>query len=123
MAKPPAAPMSRAELQQKIVALAWTDDAFRKAFLANPKREFEERLGARLPAGLKITAHAEDERHLHFVIPPKPPASGELDDADLERVAGGVDATLTLVGASILSAGALSYTVQTHIEEGKKRGW
>lgn len=99
-------PMSRAELEQKIIALAWKDDAFRKAFLADPKKAFEDRLGTKLPPDLKITAFAEDENHLHFVIPAKPSGLGELSEADLEKVAGGVDfifTVLTAVAASTVS--------------------
>jgi hypothetical protein len=90
--------LSRRQVEEKIVALAWKDEAFRKAFLADPKKQFEEKLGTRLPADLKITAWAEDENHLHFVIPAKPKVDiGQLSDADLEKVAGGVDLLVTAV--------------------------
>lgn len=101
-------PMSRAEIEQKIVALAWTDDAFRRAFLADPKGEFERRLGRKLPAGLVVSAHEEDVDKLHFVIPVAPKGITELSDTDLERVAGGVDvvSTLLISAAGVLAAGA-----------------
>jgi hypothetical protein len=48
--------MSRREIEEKIVALAWRDDDFRRAFLADPKGQFEERLGTKLPESLRIAA-------------------------------------------------------------------
>jgi hypothetical protein len=121
MAEKPAA-ISRREIEQNIVALAWKDENFRKAFLADPKRQFEERLGAKLPASLKITAHAEDENHLYFVIPAPPKASSELSDADLEKVAGGVDVviSLTVVGVALV-AGVAGSAVGSLA--GEQAGW
>jgi len=85
-------PLTRQDIEAKIVAQAWQDEDFRRKFLADPKGQFEEKLGIRLPANLKITAHQEDENQLHFVIPVSPPANlDELSDEDLERVAGGIE--------------------------------
>lgn len=100
-------PLSRAELEQKIIALAWADETFRKAFLADPKGEFEKRLGAKLPAGLSMTAHAEDDNHLHFVIPMKPAELSELSEADLEKVAGGTD----FISTSVVTVSAIVYGI------------
>jgi len=94
-----AAPMSRRDLETKIIVKAWEDAAFRTRFLAEPKTMFEERLGVKLPETLTITAHAEDAEHLHFVIPAKPDIDlDELSDEDLEKIAGG-SLFLTIVGA------------------------
>jgi hypothetical protein len=93
-----AAPMSRREIQEKIVALAWKDEAFRRSFVADPKAAFERKLKTKLPPDLKITAHEEDDNHLYFVIPANPKVNvGELSDEDLEKIAGGVDAVTTVV--------------------------
>jgi hypothetical protein len=112
------APLTRRDLEERIVILAWKDDGFRKKFLADPKKEFEEKLGTRLPAALKMTAHQEDENHLHFVIPAKPGIKmDELSDADLEKVAGGVDliVTATVIGISaVLSAAGSAAAAVTH---------
>jgi hypothetical protein len=102
--------MTRQEIEARIVALAWEDETFLRAFLADPKREFEKRLGVSLPEALTITAHAEDQSHLHFVIPAKPQADiDELSDADLEKVAGGTDVisvtVMTAVSASVIGGG------------------
>ena len=97
-------PMTRKDLEAKIVALAWKDDDFRKKFLADPKAQFEEKLGTKLPASLRITAHEENENSLHFVIPTKPKALEELSDEDLEKIAGGT--VPVVVGSAILVAAA-----------------
>src|SRR5262249_20907011 len=103
-----AAPLTRKDVEARIVALAWKDDDFRRKFLADPKGQFEERLGTKLPASLKMTAHAEDENSLHFVIPMKPQATlGELTDEDLEKIAGGTDVmVVTITVAAGISVGA-----------------
>src|SRR6266536_2593827 len=102
------APMTRRDLEAKIVALAWKDDEFRKKFLADPKAQFEEKLGTKLPASLRITAHEENENSLHFVIPTKPLEKPieELSDEDLEKIAGG---TLpSLIAVSIVGTAAMT---------------
>jgi hypothetical protein len=110
-------PMSRQEINEKVVLLAWKDDGFRKAFLADPKGEAERRLGIKLPPMLKITAVAEEPDSLHFVIPAKPaPAGGELSDSDLEKVAGGVDVVTTMASVIWTSIAAI---VGTAIASGK----
>ncbi len=98
------APMTRKDLEAKIVALAWKDDEFRKKFLADPKAQFEEKLGTKLPASLKMTAHEENENSLHFVIPTKPKAVEELSDEDLEKIAGGTAAVIAAFAIVVLSA-------------------
>ena len=108
---PKAQPLSRRDLQEKIIARAWTDDDFRRKFAADPKGQFEEHLGTRLPEGLVMTVHEETPNSLHFVIPMKPSGeAAELSDEDLEKVAGGIDVTmmLTLIAsvAAVVSGGA-----------------
>jgi hypothetical protein len=112
------APMSRRELEEKIIARAWTDDEFRQKFVADPKGQFEAHLGTKLPEALQMTAHEETEHSLHFVIPMKPEADlSELSDEDLEKVAGGVDVIVgTAVAITIavsLGTGAAVYSAVT----------
>jgi hypothetical protein len=120
--------LSRRTVEEKIVALAWKDDGFRRSFLADPKKQFEERLGTTLPASLKMTAHQEDADHLYFVIPARPKLKlDELSDEDLEKVAGGV--TPLVVAGTILSAAAVSGLVasasvtvlQSVLDDGKTK--
>lgn len=107
--------ITRQELEAKIVAKAWTDEDFRRKFLADPKSQFEEHLGISLPDALVMTAHQEDANHLHFVIPAKPPGDlDELSDEELEKVAGGIGViTWGLIMSAILGtamAGSLAVT-------------
>jgi hypothetical protein len=119
--------LSRREIEEKIVALAWKDDAFRRSFVADPKGQFEKHLGVKLPAALKMSVHEEDGSHLYFVIPAKPKMNvDELSDADLEKVAGGVDAIITVIataaisGAIIGTAGGTAVSVVRTVEN---EGW
>jgi hypothetical protein len=121
------AALSRRDIEQKIVALAWKDDGFRRDFLADPKAQFESHLQVKLAPALKIEAHQEDENHLHFVIPAKPKADlDELSDADLEKVAGGVDVLVTgalvAVGIGLAVGGGASAAVSV-IKTTEQHGW
>ena len=105
-----AQPLSRRELEEKIIARAWTDDEFRRKFVADPKGQFEAHLGTTLPNSLKMKVHEETPDSLHFVIPQKPVENlDELSEEDLEKVAGGIDVFITAaVIATVTGAGAIS---------------
>ena len=97
--------MSRREMETLIVQRAWKDEAFRAEFLADAKDTIEKYAGQKLPADLNVVALAEDDKTIHFVIPPKPANADQLSDEDLEKVAGGIDAiTLAVVGGIALAA-------------------
>jgi len=105
------APMTRRDLETKIIVKAWEDEGFRARFLTEPKAMFEERLGVKLPEALTITAHAEDAGHLHLVIPAKPDIDmDELSDEDLERIAGG-----TSVIASAVASATAAFTFMASV--------
>jgi hypothetical protein len=108
-APPSTALMSRRDLEAKIIARAWSDEDFKARFLADPKAMFEEHLGTKLPESLVMTAHEETADALHFVILAKPQIDlDELSDEDLEKVAGGVDATMTAITALTIVTMAFS---------------
>jgi hypothetical protein len=118
------APITRRDLEAKIVALAWKDDDFRTKFLSDPKAQFEEKLGTKLPAALVITAHGEDENHLHFVIPAKPRENlDELSEEDLEKVAGGTDVTVAVIGGLFALGAAIIGGTAGIAGAGIQRGW
>ena len=102
------APLTRKDIEAKIVALAWQDDEFRRKFVADPKGQLEERLARKLPTSLKMTVHEEDENSQHFVIPQNQKANdAELSDEYLEQISGGtagfaVMATFALVSGADL---------------------
>lgn len=113
--------LSRQEMESLIVQRAWKDDAFRHEFVSDPKGTIEKYSGQKLPADLRVVALAEDDKTIHFVIPPKPANVDELSDEDLEKVAGGLDvfsitalALLTSLGVAAAIGGADAGTRQNH---------
>lgn len=76
------------ELREHLVEKATTDEAFRARLLADPKAAIEEELGLTIPPGFTVKVHEEVEDTSHLVLPPL----AALDDADLQRAAGGFDA-------------------------------
>lgn len=123
-----ATPMSRAELEAKIVTRAWEDEEFHRKFLADPKAMFEDYMGSKLPDSLVMTAHQEDADHLHFVIPAKPAVNlDELSDEDLERIAGGVELVTSLVTigtvavtVSLVASASVSYAASVAAKDAWK---
>jgi len=114
------AEMTLKEVEGAIAAQAMKDEAFRQEFLSNPKGSIEKYSGQSLPADLKIVAHENSEKELHFVLPPK--ISSELSDEDLEKVAGGeffVAAAIITAVSGLVSAGASIANDQTR----SRAGW
>jgi len=115
------APLTRKDIEAKIVALAWQDEEFRRKFIADPKGQFEERLGTTLPASLTMTAHQEDENSLHFVIPVKPRENlDELTDEELEKVAGGTDIVTAII---VTVAATAAFSVAMSVATTSQNNW
>lgn len=81
------AKMTRGEVQDLLSRFATESVKYRAALLANPKSVIERQLNTSL-GSIQVKAIAETADTV-YVIVPHVPASGELSDADLERVAGG----------------------------------
>ncbi|HEX5454136.1 MAG TPA: NHLP leader peptide family RiPP precursor [Stellaceae bacterium] len=112
--------LSRRELDEKIIARAWTDDEFRRKFVADPRGQFEAHLGTTLPDSLKMTVHEETPDSLHFVIPQKPPQNlDELSDEDLERVAGGATPLIIYTIGQTIVVSLMSASVASATDWGK----
>jgi hypothetical protein len=90
-----APPVTRQDLQTRLIEKAWKDPEFRKNIVQDPKGMLERQLGRPLPANMNIYVHEEDPNTLHFAIPPSPSNVSELSDDDLARVAGGTDIIIT----------------------------
>ena len=79
--------MSRGEVQDLLIKFAGENPQYRQELLRNPKglieRQFNTSLGT-----VNIKAIADTADTVHVAVP-YVAASGELSDADLERVAGG----------------------------------
>jgi Nitrile hydratase, alpha chain len=71
----------------QIVAKAWSDDKFKQRLLADPVAVLKEH-GLNSPPGLQVKVVENTDQVLYLTLPAKP--SGELSEADLEQVAGGV---------------------------------
>jgi hypothetical protein len=72
---------------EAIIAKALQDDGYRAQLLANPKRAIHQEFGKELPLGLEVRVVEESANVVYLVLPPK--RAIELDDSDLDAVAGG----------------------------------
>ncbi|MGI8745773.1 MAG: NHLP leader peptide family RiPP precursor [Bryobacteraceae bacterium] len=72
---------------RKIVQRAWTDSAFKARLLANPK-EIAQEMGLKLSPDMDLKVW-ENTPTVHHMVLPVNPADSELNDADLETIAGG----------------------------------
>jgi hypothetical protein len=69
---------------------AWSDEAFRKELLNDPRKAIEKLTGQPLPKGVRVTLVEDTADTIHFVLRQKPVTpSGELSDEALDKVAGG----------------------------------
>ena len=81
--------MNQAEQGKKmseLISKCWADEGFKRKLLADPEATLKAE-GAKLPAGMTITAHENTSQVFHLVIPTDP---AHLSDEDLDNVAGGV---------------------------------
>ena len=70
----------------RIIARAWSDPAFKAELLADPHKVLTA-AGIALKPGVMIKVVENTDSLHHLVLPPKP--SGELNDVELDKVAGG----------------------------------
>jgi hypothetical protein len=99
-----APPLTRYDLEAKIVKRCWQDEAFRREFTADPVGtavKYLEVPAANLP---HIVVHEEPAGAWHIVLPARPAEAGELSEADLERVAAGFGGA---IGAIVVTVGVL----------------
>jgi hypothetical protein len=77
----------------KIMAKAMKDEAFRQQLLSHPKTTLERELGVTLPDDLTILVYEDTPTTRHLVLPrPAPPGeAGQVADAELETVVGGLE--------------------------------
>jgi hypothetical protein len=95
---------------------AWSDPAFKRQLLTDPKQAIKAATHATVPARLNIVVHENTATNMSFVLPYVPPASGELSDIDLEMVsggkgnpaAGGCGSALETEGAIVTASGGLA---------------
>jgi hypothetical protein len=66
----------------KVIARAWSDDAYKKKLLQDPKSALKE-AGVTVPANVDVHIHEDQPKSLHLVLPrkPKPLSKDELPNA------------------------------------------
>jgi len=113
-------PLTRDQISALIAKKAWKDEAFHQEVLANPNKVYEQHGGQPLPPGVTIKVLEDTPNTVHFVLPVKPPAAGELSDAELETVAGG---TSPLIPMSVVTAMDLTAVTVKGVQAGVENGW
>ena len=81
--------MSRGQMQDLLMQFASADDGYRSKLIENPRYVVENQFGYEIPEGVDVKAVIETADTAYIVVP-HVAGEGELDDADLERVAGGL---------------------------------
>jgi hypothetical protein len=79
--------LTRSELEAILAERIAADPAFRDALLADPRGVVAEILDVPIPESVQVVLHEESMTQIHLTIP----KGDELDDADLELVAGGLN--------------------------------
>jgi len=77
--------MTREQFQKtygKIVAKAWTDEAFKQRLLSDPTMVLKEN-GVDVPEGVEFTVVQSTHNLVHLVLPPRPDAR-EMTAENLE---------------------------------------
>ncbi len=105
--------MSRGEMQDLLNKFASQNPKYREALLKDPKSVIERQFNVSL-SGVTVKAVEETPNTL-FVIVPRAAAAGELDDSDLEKVAGGGDINVKLGGQVSCQQGALQTMIQINL--------
>jgi len=82
------------EALEQILTRATVDLDFRKALLVDPRKAILDGIGVRIPPSFRVK-FIEREKNVDalIVLPDLQRQDGELDDCDLEAVAGGTDPT------------------------------
>jgi Nitrile hydratase, alpha chain len=70
----------------KIIAKAWSDEAFKEKLLSDPASVCQE-YGIEVPAGVTLEVHENTKNRAHVILPATP--KGELSDKQLEQLAAG----------------------------------
>jgi hypothetical protein len=107
-AEPP--PLTRHDLEAKIVKRCWEDEGFRKEFTADPAATFVKYLHSPASSLPRISVHEEELGSWHIVLPAKPANSSELSEEDLEKIAGGTSfvAPISVVTTAVVTSAAVS---------------
>jgi len=104
------AEMTRGEMQDLLAKFAIEDPTYRAALIKNPRSVVEKQFNMSLPANVTIKVVEDSAEQFYVVVPPANAQIGELDDSDLEKVAGG-EGTTKIKGNATCQSGALNTVV------------
>ena len=94
-------PLADEDEEEAVVRQALQDEGFKLRLLADPKAALEELFGFCLPAGAEITVLEETPQNWYFVCPPQMDlVADELEDWELEAVAGGASSSVCTIGGN-----------------------
>lgn len=83
------------EALEQILTRAAADLDFRKALLVDPRKTIQDALGLRIPSNFRVKfIEREKDVDALIVLPDLQRQDGELDDDDLDAVAGGASADI-----------------------------
>ena len=81
---------TRQDIEARIIAKAWKDEAYKQELLINPKAVIEREFGVEFPAPVKVQILEENPSSLYFVLPISPLViAQDLSEEQLEAIAGG----------------------------------
>jgi hypothetical protein len=90
--------------QGEFIRKLWKDENLKKEFIKNPKAVMEKEFGVKIPDDYQIEVVEDTKDKHYFVIPLNPASFGtELDDAQLEQVAGGTFVLVLPVVPSVVT--------------------
>jgi hypothetical protein len=92
----------------QLLAKVWIDDDFKARFMREPAAVMEEH-GIDVPEGYEIRTVEDRPGLFHVILPQRP--TGELEDEDLEVVAGGGSTAGTASSAGTLSTASCPATL------------
>jgi len=78
-------------MKDKLIAKALKDPKFREELKKDPAAAIEKEFGVKVPSGMKVKVIEDSAEAVHLVLPPA--KSAEINDKDLDKVAGGCNHT------------------------------
>jgi hypothetical protein len=79
---------NRTEVEARLIARAWQDEAFKQQLLADPRAAIAAETGGMVPEGIQIRVVEETATVLYLVLPRN---TTQLSDEELDLTAGGLD--------------------------------
>ena len=73
------------ELMNQIIEKAWSDPAFKKQLLADPKGAIQESFNITVPSDIEVTVLEETPNQFYLVLPAEPVAAKD-DNASVEAM-------------------------------------